>query len=68
MSLSPTAGQAGGVVAGGWNPKVAATVWLRMLSVLGNINDIRNPVIHWEAMLGLYHVWTILSKVGQVTM
>ncbi len=62
VSLSPTGGQGGGV-SGWWTPSVAATVWLRMLSVMGNINDIRDPSVHAEAMMGLYHIWTILKKV-----
>lgn len=64
VTLPPTGDQSGSM-SGGWSPRVAAAVWLRMLSVMGNINDIRDPAIHAEAMLGFYHIWTVLNKVGE---
>ena len=50
---------------GGWSCKVAAIVWLRMLKVLGNINDIRDPAVHAEAMAGLYQTWSALKSVSR---
>lgn len=49
---------------GGWSPKVAAVVWLRMLKVMGNINDIEDASGHAEAMAGLHNIWNGLSKVS----
>lgn len=49
---------------GGWSCKVAAIVWLRMLKVLGNINDIRDPAVHAEAMAGLFQTWSALKSVS----
>lgn len=39
-------------------------VWLRMLKVLGNVNDIRDPAVHAEAMRGLYNIWNALRNVS----
>lgn len=49
---------------GGWSCKMAAVVWLRMLKVLGNINDIRDPSVHAEGMAGLYQIWSALKSVS----
>ena len=49
---------------GGWSPKVAAVVWLRMLKVIGNINDIQDASGHTEAIAGLNHIWNGLSNVS----
>ena len=49
---------------GGWSCKVAAVVWLRMLKVLGNVNDIQQPAAHAEAMAGLYQIWSSLKNVS----
>ena len=41
-----------------------AVVWLRMLKVLGNINEIKDPLGHAEAMAALNEIWNGLNKVS----
>ena len=48
----------------GWTPVVAAVIWCRMLRILGDINDIQDPVIHAEAMGCLQDTWKALSNVS----
>lgn len=62
---SPPLSPVNGSGCGGWSPKVAAVVWLRMLKVLGNINKIQDGAVHAEAMDGLYQIWTTLNDVSQ---
>ncbi len=49
-----------------WTPVVAATVWQRMLKIVGDINNIRPPAMHHEAMLCLQRTWKQLIEVGSV--
>ena len=49
---------------GHWNVVSAAVVWQRMLCVLGDVNSIKNPVIHQLVMGGLFEVWKMLKEVG----
>ncbi len=64
LSLSPTAGVGGKVGAGGWRIETASIVWLRMLKILGNINEIKEESIHAEAMKGLQDTWKALCTVS----
>ena len=48
----------------GWTPVVAAVVWRRMLRILGNIDCIKKPAIHAEAMLCLQGIWKSLTDVS----
>jgi hypothetical protein len=66
FAASPPVAAAGtnGSGLGGWGPRVAAVVWLRMLKVMGNINDIHDASGHADAMAGLKHVWNSLSSVS----
>ena len=54
-----------GCDSGEWSPKVAALVWLRMLKVMGNVNDIHDPLSHANAMTGLYDIWSALRRVSR---
>lgn len=60
---SPPASNGSGI--GGWTPKVAAVVWLRMLKVMGNINDIHDASGHAEALAGLHDIWNELYNVSK---
>ena len=51
---------------GRWNVVNAAVVWQRMLCILGDVNSIENPVIHYHVMKGLSEVWKMLLEVGGV--
>ena len=49
---------------GRWNVVNAAVVWQRMLCILGDVNSIERPVIHHDAMKGLWEVWKMLKDVS----
>lgn len=55
------------VIAGGsregWSPVVAVVLWRRMLGILGNVNKIKEPLIHAEVFECLTSVWNMLAKV-----
>ena len=48
----------------GWTAVVSASVWQRMLKILGNINEIQRPSIHAEAMAYLQTIWKALADVS----
>ena len=50
----------------GWDPVISASVWLRMLRILGNINEIKSPYIHAEAMACLQGIWKALVDVSTI--
>ncbi|KAL1416578.1 hypothetical protein MTO96_027799 [Rhipicephalus appendiculatus] len=52
---------AGGSVKG-WLPEVAVVLWRRMLGALGNVNAIRDPVIHAQVMEHLIDLSETLIK------
>ena len=57
------------VIAGGtkrgWTDIAAAILWRQMIGILGNVNDIKKPNIHCEAVKCLAEVWEALYKVKQ---
>lgn len=53
---------AGGSVRG-WLPDVAVVLWRRMLSALGDINNIQNPVLHSQVFDYLVQLSHMLIKV-----
>ena len=48
----------------GWTPVVASVIWCRMLRILGDINNIQDPLIHSEAMACLHEIWKALFSVS----
>ena len=58
---SPTYG--GGSLSTGWRSHVAAKTWLRMLKILGNVNEIEDPQNHAAALTTLREIWSTLSNV-----
>lgn len=52
---------AGGGVKG-WLPEVAVVLWRRMLGALGNVNAIRDPLIHAQVMEHLIDLSETLTK------
>ncbi|XP_006824859.1 ral GTPase-activating protein subunit alpha-1-like [Saccoglossus kowalevskii] len=46
----------------GWLPDVAVVLWRRMLGILGDINEIKDPVIHAEVYEYLWDLWIVFSK------
>lgn len=53
---------AGGSVTG-WTPEVAVVLWQRMLGSLGNVNEIRDPVMHEHVYEYLCELTDTLIKV-----
>lgn len=55
------------VIAGGyregWGPVAAVVLWRRMLGILGNVNKIKDPVIHAKVFECLTSIWNMLAKV-----
>lgn len=49
----------------GWSPTVSAVVWQRMLRILGDINKIPDPSMHYEAFQTLLCVWKHLLEVRE---
>lgn len=52
---------AGGGVRG-WLPDVAVVLWRRMLSALGDVNNIQDPVLHGQVMDYLVQLTQTLIK------
>ncbi|XP_077996665.1 ral GTPase-activating protein subunit alpha-1-like isoform X2 [Glandiceps talaboti] len=46
----------------GWLPDVAVVLWKRMLGILGDINEIKDPTIHAEVFEYLWDLWVAFSK------
>ena len=55
---------AGGGVRG-WLPDVAVVLWIRMLSALGDVNNIQDPVLHGQVMEYLVKLTQTLIKVSK---
>lgn len=53
---------AGGGVRG-WLPDVAVVLWRRMLSALGDVNNIQDPTLHGQVMDYLVQLTQTLLKV-----
>lgn len=53
---------AGGGVRG-WLPDVAVVLWRRMLSALGDVNNIQDPTLHGQVMDYLVQLTHTLIKV-----
>lgn len=53
---------AGGGVRG-WLPDVAVVLWRRMLSALGDVNNIHDPVLHGQVMDYFVQLTQTLIKV-----
>lgn len=53
---------AGGGVRG-WLPDVAVVLWRRMLSALGDVNNIQDPTLHGQVMDYLVQLTQTLIKV-----
>lgn len=53
---------AGGGVRG-WLPDVAVVLWRRMLSALGDVNNIQDPILHGQVMDYLVQLTQTLIKV-----
>lgn len=58
---------AGGGVRG-WLPDVAVVLWRRMLSALGDVNNIQDPTLHGQVMDYLVQLTQTLIKVRIVKM
>ena len=54
---------AGGGVRG-WLPDVAVVLWRRMLSALGDVNNIQDPTLHGQVMDYLVQLTHTLIKVS----
>lgn len=52
----------------GWTPDVAAILWCRMLSALGDVNALENPVLHEQVLQYLLDLNATMTKVNQCTM
>jgi hypothetical protein len=48
----------------GWTPDVAAILWRRMLSALGDVNTLENPVLHEQVFQYLLDLNTTMTKVN----
>lgn len=53
---------AGGGVRG-WLPDVAVVLWKRMLSALGDVNNIQDPILHGQVMDYLIQLSNTLIKI-----
>ena len=49
----------------GWTDVSSAILWRQMMGILGNVNSIKQPHIHCEAMKCLAEVWESLYKIKQ---
>lgn len=49
----------------GWTPDVAAILWRRMLSALGDLNTLENPVLHEQVFQRLLDLNSTMTKVNQ---
>jgi len=49
----------------GWTPDVAAILWRRMLSALGDVNTLENPLLHEQVFQYLLDLSTTMTKVNQ---
>lgn len=49
----------------GWTPDVAAILWRRMLSALGDVNSLENPLLHEQVFQYLLDLSTTMTKVNQ---
>lgn len=58
LDLAPKEGQ--------WNCINVSQVWYRILRSLGDINKIKNPIIHASAMKCLAGVWKHLQEVTPI--
>lgn len=47
----------------GWTPDVAIILWYKMLSALGDINSLENPVLHEQIFQYLLDLNTTMTKV-----
>lgn len=47
----------------GWTPDVAAILWRRMLSALGDVNTLENPVLHEQVFQYLLDLNATMTKV-----
>ncbi|KAL4624069.1 ral GTPase-activating protein subunit alpha-2 [Arapaima gigas] len=47
----------------GWHPDSAAVLWRRILGILGDVNNIRNPRIHAKVFSYLHELWHKLAKI-----
>jgi len=47
----------------GWTPDVAAILWRRMLSALGNVNKLENPILHEQVFQFLLDLNTTMTRV-----
>ncbi|XP_030854676.1 ral GTPase-activating protein subunit alpha-1 isoform X3 [Strongylocentrotus purpuratus] len=47
----------------GWHPDVAVVVWRRLLCILGDINQISDPRLHWVVLECLWAIWQMLAKI-----
>ena len=56
---------AGGGVRG-WLPDVAVVLWRRMLSALGDVNNIEDPALHGQVMDYLVQLTQTLIKVRKI--
>jgi len=48
----------------GWTPDVAAILWRRMLSALGDVNTLENPLLHEQVFQYLLDLSTTMTKVN----
>ncbi|XP_026816588.1 ral GTPase-activating protein subunit alpha-1 isoform X1 [Rhopalosiphum maidis] len=49
----------------GWTPDVAAILWRRMLSALGDVNTLENPLLHEQVFQYLLDLSTTMTKIYQ---
>jgi len=50
----------------GWTPDVAAILWRRMLSALGDVNTLENPLLHEQVFQYLLDLSTTMTKVKSI--
>ncbi|XP_071509719.1 ral GTPase-activating protein subunit alpha-1-like [Diadema antillarum] len=60
---SPDASVMSGGTRIGWHPDVAVVVWRRLLGILGDINQISDPRLHWVVLECLWDIWQMLAKI-----
>lgn len=48
----------------GWTPDVAAILWRRMLSALGDLNTLENPLLHEQVFQRLLDLNSTMTKVN----
>lgn len=53
---------AGGCVRG-WLPDVAVVLWRRMLSALGDVNRLPDPLLHAQVFDHLVDLWDTLARI-----